>query len=72
MNEPALNGGSSSVKFRLLAVEPGAPAPAARSLASSWWRCTIRTLVITADEERIIAHETAACLARARAARSHP
>ena len=33
MNEPALNGGSSSVKFRLLAVEPGAPAAAARVLA---------------------------------------
>jgi hypothetical protein len=29
-------------------------------------------LVITADEERIMAHETAACLARAGAARSHP
>jgi acetate kinase len=35
-------------------------------------RSTIRALVITADEERIIAHETAACLARAGAGRSHP
>ena len=33
-------------------------------------RSTIRALVITADEERIIAHETAACLARAGAGRS--
>ena len=35
-------------------------------------RSMIRALVITADEERIIAHETAACLARAGAERSHP
>jgi len=35
-------------------------------------RSTIRALVITADEERIIAHQTAACLARAGTARSHP
>jgi acetate kinase len=35
-------------------------------------RSTIRALVITADEERIIAHETAACLARAGAGRSQP
>lgn len=33
MNVLALNCGSSSVKFRLLAVEPGAPAPAARARA---------------------------------------
>ena len=35
-------------------------------------RSTIRALVIPADEERIIAHETASCLARAGAKRSHP
>ena len=35
-------------------------------------RSTISALVITADEERIIAHETAACLARAGAGRSDP
>ncbi len=33
---------------------------------------SIRALVVTADEERIIAHETAGCLARAGAARSQP
>jgi acetate kinase len=33
MNVLALNCGSSTVKFRLLAVDPGAPAPAARALA---------------------------------------
>jgi acetate kinase len=33
MNVLALNCGSSSVKFRLLAVDPGAPAAAARALA---------------------------------------
>jgi acetate kinase len=32
----------------------------------------IRALVVAADEERIIAHETAACLARAGARRSQP
>ena len=35
-------------------------------------RSTIGALVIVADEERIIAHETAACLSRAGARGSHP